>query len=62
MKAICPECGEETGFAEGTKEVYCMRCDYKMKITYKVEKIEGDPLSFLLKRAEEDKAERVEFT
>lgn len=52
-KAKCPKCGTETPFAEGMEEVYCMLCDYKMKVTYKIEKIEGDPVSYLLKRAEE---------
>jgi uncharacterized Zn finger protein (UPF0148 family) len=52
LKAKCPKCGTETPYAEGTEEVYCMLCDYKMTITYKVEKIEGDPVSYLLKRAQ----------
>ena len=51
MKATCPKCGKETPFAEGMETVYCMWCDYKMTITYKIEKIEGNPVSFLLKRA-----------
>ena len=50
-KVKCPKCGVETGFAEGMETVYCMRCDYKMTIHYKLEKIEGDPVSYLLKRA-----------
>jgi len=49
----CPNCGHTTGFAEGMEKVFCEMCDYEMTIHYKVEKIVGDPVSYLLvKRAE----------
>lgn len=51
-KARCPHCGHITPFNEGDEEVTCERCDYKMTVHYKIEKIEGDPVSFLLKLAE----------
>lgn len=50
-KARCSHCGHVTGFAEGMTEVYCECCDFKMTIRYKVEKIEGDPVSYLLNRS-----------
>jgi hypothetical protein len=50
-EAKCSVCGEKTPYAEGMDTVYCMRCDYKMTITYKVEKVEGDAVSYLLHRS-----------
>lgn len=51
-KVRCPHCGEITEFTEGEEKVVCERCDYEMTIHYKIEKVEGDPVSFLLKRAQ----------
>jgi hypothetical protein len=59
-EAKCPECGKLIGYAEGMETVYCMWCDYKMTITYKVEKIEGDPVSYLLKRSKSSVASSTE--
>ncbi len=51
MKAKCPNCGRPTPYKEGVEKADCIWCNYKIKITYKIEKIEGNPVSYLLKRA-----------
>lgn len=51
-KVRCSHCGHITKFEEGQETVFCERCGFEMRIHYEVEKIEGDPVSFLLKRAE----------
>lgn len=57
MKVRCPHCGHVTKAVQGVEEVACERCGYKITIHYKLEKIEGDPVSFLLKRASSDNNE-----
>ena len=53
----CPKCGKPVSIPEGRKDSfwYCPHCGYCMTITYKIEKVDGDPVSFLLKRAQSDK-------
>ncbi len=52
-KFECPKCGKPVTIPEGRTEPfwYCPTCGYRMTITYKIEKIDGDPISFLMKRA-----------
>ena len=53
-KVNCPKCGFVTEFIEGDEKVQCERCAYPMTLHYKIEKIEGSPVSYLLKRAKSD--------
>lgn len=62
MKIRCPKCGHVTKAVQGVETVTCERCNYPMTIHYKVEKIEADPVSFLLQRATSDNKDIKEAT
>lgn len=47
----CPECGHSTRYTEGVESVTCKQCGYELKFKYSIEKIEGDPVTWLLHRA-----------
>jgi predicted amidophosphoribosyltransferase len=48
----CPDCGHKTHYTEGVENVFCKCCGREMKFKYFIEKIEGDPVTWLLNRAE----------
>ena len=48
----CPKCNEKVFIPEGIDFYECPFCDYMITVSYKIEKIDGDPVSYLLKRAE----------
>lgn len=54
LKVKCPKCGYVSTFNLGDEVVRCERCNYKMKVHYKLEKIKGDPVTYLLDRAKND--------
>lgn len=51
VKVQCPKCGKPVDVPEGREVYYCKECGYRLTISYTLEKIEGDPVSYLLKRA-----------
>jgi predicted amidophosphoribosyltransferase len=51
-QTYCPDCGHKTRYTEGVENVCCKRCGRSMSFKYSIEKIEGDPVTWLLHRAE----------
>jgi hypothetical protein len=50
-QTYCPDCGHNTHYVEGVDSVACKRCGRLMSFKYSIEKIEGDPVTWLLHRA-----------
>jgi hypothetical protein len=51
-QTYCPDCGHNTRYVEGVDSVICKQCNRLMTFKYTIEKIEGDPVTWLLHRAE----------
>lgn len=60
-KTNCPKCEKEITFKEGVEQIWCPKCGYRLTVHYKIEKIVGDPVSYLMKRSNEPDPEKSEF-
>jgi predicted amidophosphoribosyltransferase len=50
-QTYCPDCGHQTRYTEGIENVFCKQCGREMTFKYSIEKIEGEPVTWLLKHA-----------
>ena len=55
----CPDCGHNNRYVEGIEKIFCKRCGRKIEFQYSIEKIEGDPVTYLLNRAALNKSKEM---